>query len=405
MGKAQLTFTAIIWFIVFSIAMVLKADAQSIEFVRPADFRYHVVVGGDTLSSRSLDYKAIQDGLMYKCEYPELDVVVQPIGLEVRGECPVTYEYDMVPVDQPPDTVYADTLTVFETVVDTVYADTTTVPVYSVAQPDHNTLFKNIEWDLEKLNESIGITFFIETSEPSVDTLYTEVRCGNEWVENNIFVQPAEMLTYGLIWDCNSPLTYQFKATNELGWEETITNSYPLWMSTFGTPTQEPSSSYELLWGNMTWTISDGVLDMELPERSIARITDENVPVHNNIQVLVTEVVDTSHSTGVHLAMRTSEVDRQHSVETYLNNNGMGVSIFTDGSWSNPVNFPVEWEYGVPITYTVTLVDDTLTVETGGEVYTYTSEVIGNTPSGVLSIGSTGAGRYIINDINVLVLD
>jgi hypothetical protein len=64
------------------------AEAQDIEFVRPADFRYYVVVNGDSLANRAADYKAYQDGVMYRCMYPDADIIIQPIGLEIRGSCP-----------------------------------------------------------------------------------------------------------------------------------------------------------------------------------------------------------------------------------------------------------------------------------------------------------------------------
>jgi hypothetical protein len=110
--------------------------------------------------------------------------------------------------------------------------------------------------------------------------------------------------------------------------------------------------------------------------------------------------------------MRTSPQDRQHSVETYVNLNGIGVSIFSEGSWSNPIDFPFEWEYGVPIEYVVELVDDTIRVKawTSGEPEPaqwneYSSEVIGNIPSGTFSVGSTGAGLYLLDRIQVDFLD
>jgi hypothetical protein len=206
---------------------------------------------------------------------------------------------------------------------------------------------------------------------------------------------------YGIMWDCSSPLTYQFKAINKEGWEETITKSYPLWVTDF----EFNQPEYSVLWGDIEWGIWDGILTITLPERDIARIKKESVPEHRNIEANVTEIVDDSHGTGVHFALRTSEIPEEHSVETYLNQNGMGVSIFSNGTWSNPINFPVQWEYHVPITYTITLVDDTISVLANGETYTYQSELISSTPAGYLSIGSTGAGTYTINSIETTILE
>ena len=280
--------------------------------------------------------------------------------------------------------------------------DTVNVHVYSFQRADHNDLFKNVSWSLEIHKDSTrSISFVIETEETELDTLYTEIRCGSEWVENNMFVQPAAKLMYGIMWDCSSPLTYQFTATNVDGWEETITKSYPVWMSTYS----GDQPTYSLLWGDMTWDIWNGILSMKLDQRNIARIKSELTPLHRNIRVEVTEVVDSTHTTGVHFALRTSEIPEEHSVETYLNQNGMGVSIFSNGTWSNPINFPVQWEYHVPITYTITLVDDTISVLANGETYTYQSELISSTPAGYLSMGSTGAGTYTINSIETTILE
>jgi hypothetical protein len=78
-----------------------------IELVRPSDFRYYVTVDGDTVSSRSLDYKAVQDAVNYKEQYPGSLIVIQPLGIEVRGSLPVIYDYDIV-YEEIIDTVFVD---------------------------------------------------------------------------------------------------------------------------------------------------------------------------------------------------------------------------------------------------------------------------------------------------------
>lgn len=348
---------------------------------------FYVVVGQDTVSQHVRVDKAIESA----SNYSEWQIVQD---FRLNGSS-TFYDEDII-IEEVTDTVFVDREVIVR---DTIYADT--LAIQSTHQPAHHALFSEVDFSMghDSTGNNRTISFVIDT-QGNVDTLYTEIRCGNEWVENNVFTSPAETLQYGIFWDCSSPLTYQFQAVNEFGWSETITNSYPLWMTEY----ELPGASYSLLWGDMTWTY-DETLYMELAERNIARIKDESVPVHRNIEVTVTEIVDTTHSTGVHFALRTSEEPQLHSVETYLNGNGMGVSIFSDGVWSNPINFPVQWEYGVPITYRLQLVDDTLTIIVNGETYSYTDEIIGNTPDGYLSIGSTGAGTYYLQNIEVQTLD
>lgn len=73
----------------------LFAFGQSMELTRPADFRYYVTVDSDTMSSRSLDYKAIQDAVNYRCMYPESQIIVHPIGITV-DRCPISATRDTV---------------------------------------------------------------------------------------------------------------------------------------------------------------------------------------------------------------------------------------------------------------------------------------------------------------------
>ena len=95
-------------FTLLIVANAVPAMAQ-IEYVRPADFRYYVTVDGDTVSSRSLDYKAYEDALNFKADYPNALVVIQPLGIEVRGSLPVVYDYDVIYEPSPPDTIEVET--------------------------------------------------------------------------------------------------------------------------------------------------------------------------------------------------------------------------------------------------------------------------------------------------------
>lgn len=365
---------------------------------------YYVVVGQDTLSQHQRLDKAIAAGTEYS---PNGSFeIVQDFRLGVSS-----YFYDeTIIIEEVRDTVFVPADTMFVSQVDTVYADT--LQVHNIHQPAHQTLFSEVDFSMSH-DESEKIHFVIKT-QGNVDSLYTEIRCGTEWVENNIFAQPAETLQYGIFWNCDSPLTYQFEAVNELGWSETITNSYPLWMTEYEAPVQDVYTNtfdgaqgyaYSKTWGDLNYAVTDGQLEIGLPNRSIARLQWNEIPEHRDIQVRVVEVVDSSHSTGVHLGMRSSVEPMAGSVETYLNSAGMGVSIFNDGVWNNPHTFPVQWEYGVPIEYTVTLIGDTLMVEANGVAHEFTSAEIGAIQSGFLMIGSTGAGVYYLNEIDVQVLD
>lgn len=85
--------------------------AQSMELVRPADFRYYVTADGDTVASRSLEYKAIQDGYMYKIMYPEKLIVIEPSGIEVRGFFSAIADTVYLPADTIKVETYVDAIT------------------------------------------------------------------------------------------------------------------------------------------------------------------------------------------------------------------------------------------------------------------------------------------------------
>lgn len=165
------------------------------------------------------------------------------------------------------------------------------------------------------------------------------------------------------------------------------------------------STEWDTLWGNIEYSFTDGRLIVDLPEKSIARITWNRIPEHTNIRWRVIEEVHSSHSTGFHIGGRTSAVHRGYAVENYIQGTGMGISLFHDGTWTNPVTCDMTWEYGVPVEYTTTIIDDTITVEWDGGQCEYSSAEIGGTPPGVFALGSTGAGLYILHEIEIEILD
>lgn len=102
-------------------------SAQHLELVRPAEFRYHVTVDSDTVSSRSLDYKAIQDAIIYRSMFPNSHIVVHPLGMEVRGSVSWTAPPDTIVIRDTIETVRIDTVEV------DVPGDTTIVKQYDAS--------------------------------------------------------------------------------------------------------------------------------------------------------------------------------------------------------------------------------------------------------------------------------
>lgn len=174
----------------------LQSLAQ-VELVRPADFRYHVTVDGDTVSTRSMDYKAHEDAVNYRCDYPDAEIIIHPTGVEVRGECK----------ESPADTAYVN------------------------LPPHDNSFLHSVDWthEVDRETGDEKISFVIQTE--NVDTLVTEIRCGNEWVKERVFpdeetAKPANTLYYGILWDCDSDLIYQFRAHKGV-WQQAITERFP----------------------------------------------------------------------------------------------------------------------------------------------------------------------------------
>lgn len=378
---------------------------------------YYVVVNGDTLSQHNRLDKAIESAT--EIVPNGTWEIVQDFRLSGSSYF-IEETYEII------DSVRVDTVFV-EIPSDTVYADTLEVPVYSMNDPDHIIMIRNIDFSLDRdsVSGNQTIDFTITTQPDETDTLLSEIRCGNEWVSNNQFTNPEEVFVYGLLWDCDSRLTYSFTAINDNGWEQTVTNTYPLFMteaeqwndgaqdssetSDLSTDFSDPEilTQWTQTWGSLLYDIDDlnDRLVLTLPERSIARVRWDKIPQHRNIRVSITETVDESHGTGIHLGLRSSEAPQEGAIETYLNQDGIGVSVFQNGSWSNPSNFPIYWEYGVPISYTVELIDNTLAVIHEGSRWVHVDNELLDIPAGRLMLGSTGAGTYYVDQIEVEILD
>jgi hypothetical protein len=163
-------------------------------------------------------------------------------------------------------------------------------------------------------------------------------------------------------------------------------------------------NEWQNTWGDLTWYVNDETLYIDQP-RNIARLKWLQIPEHRNARFRIVETLHDSHGTGVHTGLRVSDEDRQYAVETYIQLTGMGVSTFFNGGWENPIDFPFDWSYGQTVEYELILVNDTMTIRYNGEEYTYSHPDIGNTPNGFFAFGSTGAGTYIIHEIEIEILD
>jgi len=130
------------------LALIPLQAAAQIELVRPADFRYHVTVDGDTVSSRSLDYKAIQDAVEMRYQFPTSQIIVHPLGMEVRGSFPAGGISDTVTIR---DTLTVSHInTVYHSITDTVY-----VPADTVYINQSDTLYVESPADTLYINETV----------------------------------------------------------------------------------------------------------------------------------------------------------------------------------------------------------------------------------------------------------
>lgn len=116
-----------------------------------------------------------------------------------------------------------------EQIRDSVVTDT----AYVNLPPHDNSFLHSVDWT-HKVDREAGeerINFVIKTE--NVDSLITEVRCGNEWVKERVFPDsddeigtPSNTMNYGVIWDCDSDLIYQFRAHKGV-WEQAIKERFP----------------------------------------------------------------------------------------------------------------------------------------------------------------------------------
>lgn len=345
---------------------------------------FYVVVAGDTVSQHFRLDKAIESG----SEHESFDVVQD---FRLRGR---SYFYDeTIIIEEVTDTVF-------------VTADPPLIQFYSVGTENM----------ADSSGNRIGNVFKF-SAQTRADSSKAIIECGgetygawNETANKNVFY--VDYLAPCMDYAVTRGMFYSGGELTE------VRDSFPAWSLDIVTHDTPPVGGYltafdnfnpdkwRQTWGDLNYSAMPGELAISLPSRSIARVEWLTIPEHRDIRYRIVETVDPSHSTGAHIGGRHSPDDaNKNSVETYLNSRGIGVSIFHEGSWSNPVNFPVAWEFGERIEYTVEIVDDTITVYAGGETYEYSSDLIGSVPAGRFALGSTGAGGYFIHEIEVEILD
>ncbi len=324
-------------------------------------------------------------------------------------------------IELPADTVYAQVTEYIELPPDTIY-----VPLDYYASPDSLPLYTNLgshlEGPLDSDTTTVTIAGIADPNRIKEADVTWVCRDESESFEYERLKQYGPVIHGSFLTTCKNQLDLSIHLTGPAD-TVTVNETWPAFAFTNGVA--EPTgyinhfentaffdSTWTLIWGNVVPTFSNDVLVLENPTRNVSRLQWNTIPMHRDIRVRVTEIIDSTHSTGIHMSMRTSQIPQENSVETYINNNGFGISIFTNGTWSNPVNFPFQWEYGVPIDYIVELVGDTIRAKawTSGfpeptEWWTYQSDVIGAHPDGTFSIGSTGQGIYLIDSIEIDILD
>ena len=162
---------------------------------------------------------------------------------------------------------------------------------------------------------------------------------------------------------------------------------------------------WESLWGDLDWSFQAGRMIVDLPVKNQARVWWNLIPQHHDIRYRIVEEVHASFPAGSNIGGRKSETPGEHSVETQLQQNGIDITLHNSSTRINPATFPIDWRYGELIEYTVTLSGDSVLVDIDGEQFSYSDQIIGNTPPGLFALGSNESGLFILHEIEVEILD
>lgn len=377
---------------------------------------YLQTADGDTLQLRGATpfynaYRtALTDALNYSGDH-QVQVYVRS-NMDERVNADFGY-YDAPEFIEIIDTVYIEVPG--EIVRDTVYLD----------QAGELPLVQGFEAGLEHKED--GFTIIDSYAFTQADSLHIYFDCDpdREPLPRYVYGKGSRVIhdSFGTQCVTDMDATYHFFASGDT---TTVQEYWPLWVMQGEPPASEgiytdfanyenslaEQAQWEPFWGNLEYIVENYTLILDLIERNIARLQWTEVPVHRNIQYTITESLHVSHSTGAHAGGRHSEQAQQESVETYIHAEGLGISIFSNGSWSNPHTFPFQWNSGDTVVYSVKIIEDTISAkiwhdgqEEPDNWMEYTNDIIGSVPAGRFAIGSTGAGLYLIHDIGVQVLD
>lgn len=438
----------ILLLILFALLLPLAGFTQDVTIIRDQDSGYFLVADidslflpdttyamGDTLSINGQDrytaeYTAIRAGLSlmarYDLQYEAIKVVGGNsfrLGVDLWYMEDPTIIRDTVLV--PVDTVFT-TETVYVDRIDTVYTTEIVRDTVYVQEGVERPLVEYFHNTIEYVDED-SLTVIHSYMYTSADSVHIAFDCDTQRdpltriTYTSSFYDGHEIIYDAIGTRCDTDLDLEYLFFAEGDTAETREEMYPYWSITEETP---PSKFYtdfvnnevtqwENTWGTLQYSLESSYLVIDLLERSVARLQWNSVLEHTNIRYTIRETLHASHSTGVHAGGRHSASDTtKHSVETYVNSNGLGVSIFNDNQWSNPHNFPFVWESGDVVTYTVEIIDDTIrakiwhdTEQEPTEWMEYTDPTIGLVPAGRFAIGSTGAGIYPIDFVEVDILD
>lgn len=372
-------------------------------------------VQGDTLQLRGVTpfynsyHKAYEDAIDYSLDSGS--VVHVRSNIEDRVDAYFFEEEVIIEVD----TVFVDRI---KTITDTVFVSD---PI-AENSPIEDELYSNHTMTISSPVNSSGEHTFTSSGWTTADEVNIKYNCNENPITKSAATDNKAIYRDVYTTTCTKDMeiTYQYIK------DEDTTNVADITPLIFITGegfenTQEFFTDFENnaveqwvpLWGNLEFSFADGFLVIDLLQRNIARLQWNQIPTHRNIRYTIRETLHASHSTGAHVGGRHSTSDsNKSSVETFIYTEGLGVSIFNDGSWSNPHTFPFTWESGDTVNYTVEILDDTIRVKVWHEGdpeptewEEYTDPLIGEIPQGVFAIGSTGAGLYPIDLVDVKVLD
>ena len=283
-------------------------------------------------------------------------------------------------------------------------------------------LLSDVEWSIIEVNPPVETYTFRIDGRTAGDSIHINYECSGTAAGDFGIISPDSLFTHTAQLDCPGSLIYKVSATAS-PWQTTFTDTVDIaFLRSFGMPEPENvfhtdfsdfnAEEWFVSWGTITAEVSSGSLVLTIPERSIGRLHWDRVPEHRNARVYIKETLHPSHGSGVHTSLRASRDLPRNALEGFIHGPGMGFSYFLDGSWGNPDNIGFAWEDGDTIEYIIEVIDDRVGIKvwkTGqaepDEFQYWQDDIAGQVPAGGFSIGATGAGTYIIDEIEIEILD